>query len=58
MINSQALSQALSNDEASILPANPFANLYLAVLAVATIGTALCTAVLVAWPVYAKLIMG
>lgn len=37
---------------------NPFANVWLFVLAVLLIGTLLCTAVLVAWPIIAKMVAG
>ncbi len=37
---------------------NPLANLWLGILAVCLGGTALCTAVLVAWPIIAKMIAG
>jgi len=37
---------------------NPLANLWLGVLAVCLVGTLLCTAVLVAWPIIANLIAG
>ncbi len=37
---------------------NPLANLWLGILAVCLGGTALCTAVLVAWPIIAKMVAG
>ncbi len=44
-----------STDQAA---ANPLANLWLGILAVCLGGTALCTAVLVAWPIIAKMVAG
>lgn len=37
---------------------NPLANLWLGIMAVCLGGTALCTAVLVAWPIIAKMVAG
>jgi len=37
---------------------NPLANLWLGLMAVCLGGTLLCTAVLVAWPIIAKIVAG
>ena len=37
---------------------NPLANIWLGIMAVCLGGTALCTAVLVAWPIIAKMVAG
>ncbi len=37
---------------------NPLANLWLGIMAVCLGGTLLCTAVLVAWPIIAKMVAG
>lgn len=47
----------LAADEASE-KSNPLANIWLFVLGVLLIGTLLCTAVLVAWPIIANLVAG
>jgi len=37
---------------------NPLANLWLGIMAVCLVGTLLCTAVLVAWPIIASMVAG
>ena len=39
-------------------PTNPFATIWLGILALLFIGTLACTAILVAWPILATLIAG
>ena len=45
-------------ESAAAESSNPLANVWLFVLAVLLGGTLLCTAVLVAWPIIAKLVAG
>ena len=45
-------------ESAAAESSNPLANLWLVVLAVLLGGTLLCTAVLVAWPILAKMFAG
>ena len=51
----QVQSEEHSMDQAK---SNPLANLWLGILAVCLGGTALCTTVLVAWPIIAKMVAG
>jgi|GEM_PF-616278 len=47
----------LAADEAKE-KANPFANIWLFVLGTLLVGTLLCTAILVAWPIIANMVAG
>jgi len=58
-----AIARTLENAEvveqhAEQAASNPLANLWLGLMAVCLGGTLLCTAVLVAWPIIAKLVAG
>ncbi len=48
----------IAEQSAEQATSNPLANLWLGIMAVCLGGTALCTAVLVAWPIIAKMVAG
>ena len=48
----------IAEQQAEQTKTNPLANIWLGVLAVCLGGTLLCTAVLVAWPIIAKITAG
>lgn len=48
----------IAEQSAEQASSNPLANLWLGIMAVCLGGTLLCTAVLVAWPIIAKMVAG